>query len=307
MTIRVFALLVFVAAFAMACGGSEESSPEQAANQMAQAHEGDRPDATDATRTPAVPVSGRMVAYHTTDAGTAVQGFLAAPERPDSLLEARGLTPSTTNLPGIVVIHEWWGLNDNIRRATRRLAGQGYRALAVDLYGGESADDPSGARTLMQATMKDREAVRANLDAAHNHLRQDAESPRVAVMGWCFGGGMTLQAAIDQPDRFNGAVIYYGSVGDVTRDDLAPVAFPLLGHFGSEDQTIPVEDVERFEAMLNDLGKDAQIHLYEGAGHAFANPSGTTYEEEAAATAWERTTAFLDRTLYQPLAGKTSD
>ena len=306
MTIRLFAL-VLIAAFAVACGGSDESSPEQAANQMAEAHEGDRPEATDAIQAPDLPVSGRMVAYHTSDAGTQIQGFLAAPERPDSLLEARGLNPSTTHLPGIVVIHEWWGLNDNVRRATRRLAGEGYRALAVDLYGGESAENPSGARALMQTAMEDREAVLANLAAAHNYLRQDAESPRVAVMGWCFGGGMTLQAAIDQPDRFNGAVIYYGSVGDVSRKQIEPVSFPMLGHFGSEDQNIPVEDVERFETMLSDLGKDAQIHLYEGAGHAFANPSGTNYEEEAAATAWERTTAFLDRTLYQTLGEGSSD
>jgi carboxymethylenebutenolidase len=302
MTLRIVAVLAVVVAFTVACGGSSESPSEEAADQMAEAHEGDRPDATGATQAPATPVAGRTVTYHTTDDGTEVQGFLAAPQQPDSILEARGLDPSTASLPGLVVIHEWWGLNDNIRRATRRLAGQGYRALAVDLYGGESADSPSGARDLMQAAMDNRSALGTNLQAAHTYLRGEWSAPRTAVMGWCFGGGMTVEAAVQEPERWNGAVIYYGSVGDVTEEQLQPIAFPILGHFGAEDGNIPVEDVRRFETILSDMDKDAQMYVYEGAGHAFANPSGTSYDAEAAATAWDRTTAFFERTLYEPLS-----
>ena len=299
--LRIAAVCTVFALFLTACGGSGDPSAEEAANQMADVHEGDQPDATGATAAPAVPVTGQPVSYHTTEGGTEVQGYGAAPASPDSLLEARGLDPRTASLPGIVVIHEWWGLNDNIRRATRRLAGEGYRALAVDLYGGESAEAPSGARELMQAAMEDRSAVRTNLTAAHTFLRDERGASRTAVMGWCFGGGMTLEAAVQEPERWNGAVIYYGSVGDVTEAQLEPIAFPILGHFGSEDGNIPVEDVRRFETMLDDLGKEAAIHVYDGAGHAFANPSGTRYDAEAAATAWDRTTAFLQRTLYAPL------
>jgi carboxymethylenebutenolidase len=123
----------------------------------------------------------------------------------------------------------------------------------------------------------------------------------VAVLGWCFGGGMALEAAISQPKALDGAVIYYGSVDRASREDLQPVDVPILGLFGAEDQGIPVADVRAFESTLQDLGKDVEIHVYEDAGHAFANPSGTRYNAEAASDAWDETTTFLNRVLYEPL------
>jgi carboxymethylenebutenolidase len=299
MTVRRFGWLVPLALLLAACGGSESPSPSEAADQMAEAHEGDSPQATAAAREPMIPVEGRPVMYFNPEmGGDPITGYMAEPVRPDSVLEARGLNPDEARLPGLIVIHEWWGLNDNIRTATRRLAGEGYRALAVDLYSGGQASDPSGARALMEQALQNKDLLMSNLAAAHEYLREDTGASRVGVLGWCFGGGMALQAAVAQPEALDAAVIYYGSVGDVDRSDLAPIDVPILGLFGGEDQNIPVEQVRAFEEMLADLGKDARIHVYQDAGHAFANPSGERYNAEAAADAWDKTTAFLQETLY---------
>ena len=288
------------------CGGEQDDSTDAAssADQMAEMHEGDTPEATAAAREPMLPVTASTVAYGSTDAGDSMTGYAAAPSRPDSVLDARGLDPATTNLPGLIVIHEWWGLNDNIRTTTRRLAGEGYRVLAVDLYGGAVGETPEEARDLMQLALEDRDLLRNNLRQAHEYLRTEADAPRVAVMGWCFGGGMALEAAISQPETLNGAVIYYGSLDRATEETLRPIEFPILGLFGGQDQSIPVENVRAFEQTLNDLGTDAEIHIYDDAGHAFANPSGSRYDAEAAAQAWDETTDFLRRTLYEPLGSE---
>lgn len=264
---------------------------------MQSAHEGDRPEATAAAREPVIPVTASTVSYGETDAGESITGYAAAPSRPDSVLEARGMNPDTANLPGLIVIHEWWGLNDNIRTATRRLAGEGYRAVAVDLYGGASAETPEEARDLMQTAMSNQDQLLANLEQAHTYLREETEAPSVAVMGWCFGGGMTLKAAVNEPTRFDGAVVYYGSPSGISREDLEPVDFPMIGFFGENDQAISAQEVRDLEQMLADLEKDAAFYYYD-AGHAFANPSGRNYDAEAAEDTWEKTTAFLQETLY---------
>lgn len=283
------------------CGGSGEGSYS---DDMAEQHEGDTPDATAAAREPIIPVNASTVAYATTDAGDAITGYIAEPESPDSVLEARGMDPANANLPGLIVLHEWWGLNDNIRTATRRLAGEGYRALAVDLYGGSTADTPEGARELMQMAMKDQPQLLANLRAADTFLREEAGAPRVGVMGWCFGGGMALNAALDQPQSLDALVMYYGRIRDAAQTELAALQMPVMGHFGAEDESIPLENVRAFERTLEDLGKTAQIYTYRDAGHAFANPSGQSYNPEAAAQAWDRTTRFLRQHLY-PDSGAT--
>ena len=299
--LAVLLLLLFALA---GCVGGEGTDAQSEADNMAEAHEGDTPEATATAGEPMLPVTARTAAYGTTDAGESMTGYAAAPSRPDSVLDARGLDPATTNLPGLIVIHEWWGLNDNIRAATRRLAGEGYRVLAVDLYGGAVGETPDEARDLMQLALEDRDLLRNNLEQAHAYLRTEAEAPRIAVLGWCFGGGMALEAAISQPEALNGAVIYYGSLDRATEETLRPIEFPILGLFGGQDQGIPVDDVRAFEQTLSDLGKDAEVHVYDDAGHAFANPSGTRYDAEAAEQAWNETTDFLRRTLYEPLGSE---
>lgn len=281
------------------CGGSSEDQEAQSyADSMAEQHEGDSPKATAMASEPIIPVEGSTMAYGMTPAGASITGYIARPENPDSVLKARGLNPEESELPGLIVIHEWWGLNDNIRTTTRRLAGEGYEALAVDLYGGATAETPEQARELMQMATKDLDPLLANLKAAHDFLREEVGSPRVGVIGWCFGGGMALNAALAEPERIDAAVIYYGHIQDAERSELARLEMPVLGFFGAQDGSIPVKEVRDFEQTLKDLGKTVQVYVYDNAGHAFANPSGENYRPEPAADAWDKTTAFLNKYLY---------
>ncbi len=193
---------------------------------------------------------------------------------------------------GLIVIHEWWGLNDNIREMARRFAAEGYLALAVDLYGGRSAATPEEARALMSETMASPETAMANLRAAYEWLDTHSGNGRVGSIGWCFGGGMSLRTALMFPDALDAAVIYYGHL-ETDPDKLAPLGMPILGIFGGQDRGIPLESVRAFEAALVAQDKDVEIVVYPDANHAFANPSGTRYDPQAAEDAWRRTLAFL--------------
>lgn len=259
----------------------EDDLPER----MAKEHAGDKPIANGASsQAPAQPVTSQPVVYARVG-GMPVQGYLSMPE---------GATPGS--LPALIVIHEWWGLNDNVRAMTDRLAGEGYIALAVDLYNGQSTEDPALAKQLMQTSMSRAGALRENLNQALQWLEREAQPPATGVIGWCFGGGWSLQTALMAPDRVDAVVVYYGRVNQ-TQEQLAALDAPLLGIFGEEDEGIPAASVRAFEANLRALGKPADVYLYDGAGHAFANPSGTRYEPQAAEDAWQKTRAFLARHL----------
>lgn len=278
-----------------ACAGETDRAADDYAGRMAREHAGDTPDPTGIVRPPDIPVVTREVEYGVVE-GRPVTGYLAEPANPDSVLRARGAAAGA-GLPGLIVIHEWWGLNDNIRQMTAQLAGQGYRALAVDLYGGRVTADPAEARELVQAAMAQPETATANLKAAYAYLTGTERAPRVAAIGWCFGGGMALNAALALPAELDAVVIYYGRL--VTdRDRLAALQMPVIGFFGGQDQGIPVETVRTFEETMNALGKNVTVHVYEAADHAFANPSGTRYDAAAAEDAWSRTLAFLERHLW---------
>jgi len=219
--------------------------------------------------------------------GRPLTGYLATPQG------------ASASAPGLIVIHEWWGLNDNIRSMARQLAGEGYAALAVDLYGGKVADRPDGAMQLVRSV--DEDAARANLRAAYHYLEKRGAS-RIGVIGWCFGGGWSLQTALLFPDSLDAAVIYYGHL--VTDPEkLAGLRVPIQGHFGAEDSSIPLDQIHRFGELLDSLGVTEHMYVYQGAGHAFANPSGTRYVKAAADTAWGRTLSFL----REHLAGSGSD
>lgn len=212
--------------------------------------------------------------------GRPLRGYLALPRD-------RGAASA-----GVLVHHEWWGLNANIEAMTRMLAAQGYAALAVDFYDGQTASTPEQARELMSAALSDPLAREAIFRQSHHYLRQTLRIRRVGVIGWCFGGTMSYEAAIALSDRLQAAVIYYGQVG-ADPETLGPLTAPVLGLFGGADQGIPVASVKAFEHALTQLGRAPQIHIYEGAGHAFANPSGRNYEAEPALQAWRETKAFL--------------
>jgi len=282
-------LVMLLAGALVGCGSSEK---DQYADRMAteHAHDDARPSGA-ATAAPAAPVEEQEVTYATLD-GTGVRGFLARP------------ADDAAGAPGILVIQEWWGLNDNIRAMASRLAGEGYVALAVDLYEGEVAEDPDRARELMSRAMGQEARLEDNLRQAYAYLVEEQGAERVGVIGWCFGGGWSLQTALMLPDEIDATVIYYGRL--VTdRERLATLRMPILGFFGDLDQGIPVDQVHEFEAVLEDLGKDASITVYEGANHAFANPSGTRYVPEAAEDAWAKTLAFFDRNLRQAPSGES--
>lgn len=193
--------------------------------------------------------------------------------------------------PGIIVIHEWWGLNDNIKHWTDRLASAGYAALAVDLYNGTVATDRDTAMAAMKGVDKTKgmATVRAGLDFLTNDPR--IKAPVQAVIGWCFGGGWSLQTAIHQPD-LDGAIIYYGHL-ETDPAKLATIKARVLGIFGNKDQGIPPAEVDGFEARLKEAKINATIHRYD-ADHAFANPSNPKYDEKNAADAWTKVLAFLD-------------
>ncbi len=201
---------------------------------------------------------------------------------------------ATGPVPAVVVVHEWWGLNDHIRYWADRLATQGYATLAVDLYDGRVATTASEAMDAMKQV--DSDAALAKLTAAHAFLRSDERirAPRTAAVGWCFGGGWSLQLAMAEPE-LDAAVIYYGRLVE-DEAALAKIEAPLMGIFGSQDAGIPEEAVRAFEARLGKLDKPIEIHMYE-AGHAFANPSGGHYDGAKAEDAWGKVSGFLAAAL----------
>ena len=215
--------------------------------------------------------------------GVDVAGYLAKPASGEATA-------------GILVIHEWWGLNDNVRSMARQLAGEGYMALVVDLYEGEVAETREDAGRLARGSRDNPGRGQRNLQQAWQFLKVEQGVDKVGVIGWCFGGGWSLQTALMLGEGIDAAVIYYGRV-ITDRDALEALASPVLGIFGAEDDGIPVATVREFQTTLDLLGKVASIHVYEGADHAFANPSGTRYNKDAAKDAWSKTLAFFGQTL----------
>ena len=269
-----------------ALGAAQDAGDREHADRMAHEHRDDAPVANPASDAePAVPVVSESVSYATVD-GAPVMGYLARPK------------DQPGPLPGLIVIHEWWGLNDNIRAMTRRLAGEGYTALAVDMYGGKTADDPAASRQMMVAEGDAPAAAESNLRQAFEYLEGKHGASKVASIGWCFGGGWSLQTALLLPKQLDAAVIYYGHL--VTdRARLDTLNMPILGIFGGKDRGIPMTDVKIFEKTLESLGKDATILVFPDADHAFANPSGRNYDPTAAAQAWRDTVEFLATHLKQ--------
>ena len=274
-----------VALFALAgCEQNQTSGTDEAdaeyADAMSAEHAADTSDASPAAEAaPKRPVISQEMPY-TEHQDELVYGYFSAPE---DMFEP---------LPAVIMIHEWWGLNDNVKAMADRLAAEGYIVFAVDLYGGATADNANQARALMEAVAEDPESAKENIRAAYEFVTLTAGAPKVGSLGWCFGGGWSLQTAMLYPDDLDAAVIYYGRV-TADQDLLRPVNAPILGIFAADDQGIPVSGVEAFRDALGDLYKDYAIHIYPDVGHAFANPTGQRYNEEAAEDAWRRTTAFL--------------
>jgi carboxymethylenebutenolidase len=203
---------------------------------------------------------------------------------------------NTQKLPAVVMIHEWWGLNDNIKDMANMLAKEGYVVLAVDLYG-EVATDPGRAMELSSSVRNNPEEAVANMQGAVNYLGslENVNSSRIASLGWCFGGGQSLQLALNSEEHpLAATVIYYGNLVNAT-ESLSKIKWPVLGIFGDQDQSIPVDSVMQFEQALNEIGITNEIYIYPGVGHAFANPSGDNYAPKETADAWKKTLVFLEK------------
>lgn len=217
--------------------------------------------------------------------GQDLNGYLAKPT-------------SAGEKPAIILIHEWWGLNDAIRSTAREFAKLGYVALAVDLYGQEATTDRRQAQEYASGVQDNMEAAFANLKAAVKTLQEmpDVDQDRMASIGWCFGGGWSYQMAKNNLG-VKATVIYYGRFNP--EDDLQKMRAKIIGHFAEEDRGIRVDNVKEFQATLKTLSGEHEIYIYPNTQHGFASRPGENprYDEEAAELAWQRTNAFLDRVL----------
>lgn len=238
-----------------------------------------------------------------TSAGTETGGAVLAQEFAYGASEERNLVgyfampeDVVEPLPGVVMIHEWRGLDEGVRAAARRLAAAGYAVLAIDLFGGIVIDDPAEGGRLTRDILRDREAALDNIRQAHDYLVQYALAPEVAVLGWSFGGTWALEAGIDLPGRFDAVVTYYGEI-ELSDSRLRQLDAPLLGLFAEHDPTIPLRDVQSFRTRLRDFGKDSEVLIYSDVAHAFASPGESAFDAGAASEAWGTMLEFLESRL----------
>jgi carboxymethylenebutenolidase len=194
--------------------------------------------------------------------------------------------------PGLIVIHEWWGLNDWVKEQASKLADQGYAALAVDLYRGKVATTPDEAHQIMRGVSEDR--AKRDLHAAFEFLasQPNVKKDRIGAIGWCMGGGYSLDVALQEP-ALAADIINYGHLA-TDPEAIKKINAPILGLFGAQDKGISPEDVRKFGETLDKMGKKIDVKIYDDAGHAFENPNNKDgYRAVDAADAWQRTTDFL--------------
>jgi carboxymethylenebutenolidase len=208
-------------------------------------------------------------------------------------------TPAAEQGPGVIVLQEWWGIEDHIRSVCDRLAAEGFYALAPDLYAGETTTQPSEAEQKMMALSMDK--VEPQMCGAAEHLAAQAgvEGAGVGAIGFCLGGGLAVWAAANCPQI--AATVSYYYVMPHGKPDFSKIKGPVLGHFGTADEFVSHDEAKALEAELSDAGVDVSFHYYEGAGHAFFNDTDRlgTYDAEAARSSWERSVSFL-RGALQP-------
>lgn len=222
-----------------------------------------------------------------------VQGYLVYP------VSSSG---NQGKLPAVVMIHEWWGVNQNIKDMANLLAKQGFVVLAVDLYHGKVADNPQRAMELVQMARNNQNNSIANLQGAVKYLSlaPNVNSAKITSLGWCFGGGQSLQLALNSQEHpLAATILYYGTPLVTDKQSLSKIKWPVLGIFGDKDQAIPIGEVNQFRTVLNQSGITNEIHIYNGVGHAFANPSGDNYAPKETADAWQKTLSFLKKYVIE--------
>jgi len=230
---------------------------------------------------PAVAADSKSVSYKSGD--ETVQALLYTPT---------GKGP----FPAIIVIHEYWGLNDWIKDQAAKLADEGYVTLAIDLYRGKVATTPDMAHEIMRGVPEDR--AKRDLHGAFEFLQSqpNVRKDRIGSIGWCMGGGYSLDVALQEP-TLAADVINYGHLA-TDPEAIKKINAPILGLFGGQDHGITPDDVHKFEATVKQLGKKIDVRIYDDAGHAFENPNNKDgYRPEDAVDAWNRTVGFFAATL----------
>ena len=226
---------------------------------------------------------GILVNYFGEDSKTA--GYLVAPD-------------TKGKKPGLIIVHEWYGLKERSKQMADALADEGYVVLAADMYSGKVGNTNEENRALMSTTRENPDVMVRNLDAAAKLLRNrdDVYADKIGTMGWCYGGGVVLTYAIGG-ENHEATAIFYGSLIDDPKE-LMRIGHDVLGIFGENDRGIPPEDVRKFEKALKKAGVKNEIHIYDDVGHGFflwidKRPEG----RDAAADAWMQLKNFLLRTL----------
>jgi carboxymethylenebutenolidase len=216
----------------------------------------------------------------------------------DSVSAYFSLPPGDGPFPALIVIHEWWGLNDWIRYNADAFANKGYAALAIDLYRGKSTKNSDEAHELMRGLPPDR--VTKDIQTAYSFLQNNpkVDKNRIGVIGWCMGGGYALQAATTLP-KLKAVVMNYGSLLS-NPENVKKISCPLLGIFGETDRGIPIMDVQNFKTALKESKKESEIIIYRNVGHAFMNPNNKDgYNHEITERAWREIFAFLEKQLLK--------
>ena len=218
------------------------------------------------------------------------QGYLVYPVQSNDT--------ASKKLPAVVMIHEWWRLNKNIKDMANLLASQGFVVLAADLYKGQVANNTKRAMELVQTVRNNQSSSTNNLQTAVKYLSSlpNVDSSKIVSLGWCFGGGQSLQIALNSKEHpLAATILYYGTPLVTDKESLSKIKWPLLGIFGNKDQSIPLDEINQFRTSLNQSGVKNEVLVYNGVGHAFANPSGDNYAPKETEDAWEKTLSFLKK------------
>lgn len=212
-----------------------------------------------------------------------VDGFLASPDKPG-------------RYPGLIVVHDWWGLTDWVKQQTSKLADAGFVALAVDLYDGKLPTTADEAEQLSSSLQDNPVTLQLMGSIVYLTTLDNVERDRVAAVGWSMGGYYALQLAMKVP-RLGACVDNYGTL-PTDPNEIETMAAPFLGNFGANDRGVTPTDVDGFKKTMTNLNRIVDIKIYDGAGHSFADPMDTNeYRADDAADAFNRTVAFLNRTL----------
>ena len=206
-------------------------------------------------------------------------------------MEAQGWHDGPANGPGVVLIQEWWGLNDQIKGVGAKLVALGYRVLIPDLYRGKVTLEAAEAAHLMSG-LDFADAATQDVRGAVQYLKQG--SPKVAAVGYCLGGVLAILAAMKVPE-LDAAVPFYGAPHGMA-EEAGSVRIPVLGHFGLQDVAFPPEMVREYETQMKQGGTDVTFHWYD-ADHAFCNETIGAFDQEACELAWQRTVDFLGKHL----------